>query len=184
MVDEGRTVDASFIVLTEYRIYAFPGKQTDKCLPVATATVHGKSHFVPNLRLPFFCLILTNVVTDTLFQFLIPIAFPDKGRLDGCAKRFALVIHHGIDDAVIRHSIKFAFHLLRFDIEAGEQCAVLPERLETVRAEHALYDIGHLLLYITALVVRFFQVRFKQFLPFVLHLLQSELPFQFPAGFH
>ena len=84
MVNEGRTVDASFIVLTEYRIYAFPGKQTDKCLPVATATVHGKSHFVPNLRLPFFCLILTNVVTDTLFQSLIPVAFPDKGRLDGC----------------------------------------------------------------------------------------------------
>ena len=74
--------------------------------------------------------------------------------------------------------------MLRFDIEAGEQCAVLPERLETVRAEHALDDIGHLLLYITALVVRFFQVRFKQFLPFVFHLLQSELPFQFPAGFH
>ena len=54
VVNEGRTVDASFIVLTEYRIYAFPSKQTDKCLPVATATVHGKCHFVPNLRLPFF----------------------------------------------------------------------------------------------------------------------------------
>lgn len=56
VVDEGRTVDASFIVLTEYRIYAFPGKQTDKCLPVATTTVHGKSHFVPDLWLPFFAL--------------------------------------------------------------------------------------------------------------------------------
>lgn len=55
VVDEGRSIDASFIVFTEQRVYAFVGKQTDKFLSVATAAVHGKGNLVPYLRLPFFC---------------------------------------------------------------------------------------------------------------------------------
>lgn len=56
VVDEGRSIDASFIVFTEQRVYAFVGKQTDKFLSVATAAVHGKGNLVPYLRLPFFAL--------------------------------------------------------------------------------------------------------------------------------
>lgn len=56
VVDEGRSIDASFIVFTEHRVYAFVGKQTDKFLSVATAAVHGKGNLVPYLRLPFFLL--------------------------------------------------------------------------------------------------------------------------------
>ena len=83
VINEGCAINAPFLVFPKYHIYSFSGKQAGKLLPAATATVHGKSHFVPNLRLPFFCLILANVVTDTLFQSLIPVAFPDKGGLDG-----------------------------------------------------------------------------------------------------
>ena len=41
-----------------------------------------------------------------------------------------------------------------------------------------------MLLYIAILIVCFFQIWFQHFPAFVLHLLQSELAFQFPAGFH
>ena len=34
------------------------------------------------------------------------------------------------------------------------------------------------------MVVRFLQIGLQQFLPFVLHLFQTELPLQLPAGLH
>lgn len=119
-----------------------------------------------------------------VFQPFVTVAFTDKGRLDGCAYRFSRIICHDIDDTVIGYFTKFAFHLLRLDIETGKQRAVFSERLVTVGTEYALDDIGYLFLHVTALVVRFFEIRFQQFLPLVFHLFQAELPFQFPAGFH
>lgn len=65
------------------------------------------------------------------------------------------IICHDIDDTVIGYFTKFAFHLLRLDIETGKQRAVFSERLVTVGTEYALDDIGYLFLHVTALVVRF-----------------------------
>lgn len=56
VINEGCAINAPFLVFPKYHIYSFSGKQAGKLLPAATATVHGKSHFVPNLRLPFFAL--------------------------------------------------------------------------------------------------------------------------------
>lgn len=65
VVDEGRAIDASIVVLAKYHVYSFSSEQTDELLPVATATVHGKGHIVPYLRLPFPGFVLAGVVTDT-----------------------------------------------------------------------------------------------------------------------
>ncbi len=161
MVDESCAIDTSFIIFTEYHINTFPGEQTGELLLVSTASVHGKRHFVPYLRLPFLVLVFTGVVPDTLFQSLVAVAFFDKRRFDGRTYRLATIIGHRIDNSIIGCSFKFAFYLFRLDIETGEQGAVLAERLETISGEYTLDDIGNLPLHITILVVSLFQIRLQ-----------------------
>lgn len=91
------------------------------------ATVHGKCHVVPHLRLPFPGFELAGIVTDPFFQTLVTVAFPDKGGLDGSAQRFACIIRHGIDNAVIGCTPEIAPDLFRHDIEAGKQSLYSPK---------------------------------------------------------
>lgn len=149
MVDESCAIDTSFIIFTEYHINTFPGEQTGELLLVSTASVHGKRHFVPYLRLPFLVLVFTGVVPDTLFQSLVAVAFSDKGGLDRGAYRLPRIVSHGINDAVIGRTIKLTPDLFRLDIETGEQGTELAERLETVSGKYTLDDIGNLPLHIT-----------------------------------
>ena len=155
MVDEGSAIDASLIVLAEYHVYSFSSEQADKLLPVTMAAVHGKCHIVPYLRLPFPGFVFAGIVTNPFFQPLVAVAFSDKGGLDRSAQRFACIIRHGIDNAVIGCTLEIAPDLFYLNIEAGKQCAVLAERLETVAAEYTFYNVGNLFLHIPVLVVRF-----------------------------
>ena len=127
MVDESRAVNASFPVLPEHHVYSPAVQEADEILPVATASMHGECNLVPYFGLPFLVLVFTGIVTDTLFQSFITEAFSDKGGLDGRTYRFACIVCHGIDNAVVRCPFKFAPDLFRLDVEAGQQRAVLSE---------------------------------------------------------
>ena len=125
----------------------------------AAGGLHGSGYNLPGALFQFPVLdCFARFLHSALHRF-ITYRLADAGSLYRIACLFALVVHGGIDNALIGLAVYLALDFLGAHVVSGKQSLVLPERLEAVAIASRFHGIADLVLHVPGGIVHLFKFR-------------------------
>ena len=125
----------------------------------AAGGLHGSGYNLPGAIFQFPVLNhLTRFLHSAPHRFIAH-RLADAGSLYRVARLFTLVVHGGIDNALIGLAVHFTLDFLGAHVVSGKQSLVLPERLEAVAVASRFHGIADLVLHVPGGIVHLFKFR-------------------------
>lgn len=176
-------MSTSFVIFARRHICTFINGRASGFLSITATTIRNGNGLIPCLQLPFFYFVLTNIMASAFFRPFMAMTFASGKELSKYTCQFSHVVYRNVSSAIVKCFAGFTFRLLHLSVRAKGRHIMFSRELMAMNARCTLSSVKCLFLRIATLMIHFFRVQFRRFLPLIFRLFRTRLPFRFPTNF-